>query len=392
MDLSLFFLIILLGNLEVFAQADDTIKESKINPFQMSFITPMGTNGINSWNITNKVSLNIFAGYAGGLDGVEIGGFSNVIKGDMKGVQLVGYSNVVLGNVGGVQASGFSNVSKKYTHGVQLSGYSNVALDSAEVIQVSGYSNVIKGSNKGIQISGFSNYSGGYRNGMQISGFSNVICGNAKVIQVSGFSNLTTKDLEGFQIASLFNFARNIKGSQIGFINICDSISHGVPIGFLSFVRKNGYHTLEIGADETLWGQANFKIGVEHFYNIFSTGAKINSGNVIWGWGYGIGSMFHLSSKMNGNVDVVVYHINQDDLWIDYINMLSKIKLNVSYKLNNLLTVYGGLTYNILFTDRLTSEGKPIDDNLAPWSIYDKNNGITLLKMYPGFTAGIRIF
>ncbi len=384
-------ILVLLSSTEVFAQENDTNNEVKTNQFQLSFFTPLGTNGINSWNVTNRVSLNIIAGYAGGLNGVEIGGFSNNIKGDMKGIQLVGYSNVVLGNTNGAQISGFSNVTRKYTKGVQVSGYSNVAFDSADVIQVSGYSNVIKGSNKGIQISGYSNYAGGYRKGIQISGFSNVIKSNAKVIQISGFSNITTKDLNGFQLASFFNYARKVKGSQIGFINVCDTISNGIPIGFLSFVR-HGYRTLEIGGDETLWGQANFKMGVERFYNIFSVGAKMSSDNVIWGWGYGIGTMMHISPKMNANLDIIAYHIHQDNYWYDDINMLNKIKLNVSYKLNNMFSVYGGLTYNILLTDRLNKEGKPIDDNIAPWSIYDKKNGSVLVKMYPGFTAGIRIF
>jgi hypothetical protein len=371
----LFLILVLLSNIKVFAQENDTNTQVKINSFQMSFITPMGTNGINSWKVTNRVSLNIFAGYAGGLDGVEIGGFSNVIKGDMKGIQLVGYSNVVLGSSNGAQISGFSNVTKKYTKGVQVSGYSNVIADSAEVIQISGYSNVIKGSNKGMQISGFSNYSGGYRCGAQICGFSNVIKGNAKVIQISGFSNVTTKDLTGVQVSSFFNFARKVKGSQIGFINICDSISHGVPIGFFSFVRKGGYHTIEIGGDETFWGQANLKLGVAHFYNIFSMGAKMSSSDIIWGVGYGIGTLMPINSKMSVNLDIISYHVNQDTYyyWYDYINNLNKIKLNVSYKMNNLFTVYGGLTYNIYITDRLTREGNQIDDNIAPWSIYDKN-------------------
>ena len=388
----LILIIVLLNTIQVFAQENESSQEVNVNPFQLSFFTPMGTNGINSWKVTNRVSLNIIAGYSGGLNGVEIGGFSNNIKGDMKGIQLVGYSNVVLGSSNGAQISGFSNVTKKSFKGVQVSGYSNVALDSAEAIQISGYSNVIIGSNEGIQISGFSNYSGEYKRGIQISGFSNVIKGDAKAIQVSGFSNVTTKDINGFQLSSFFNYARNVKGSQIGFINVCDSISNGIPVGFLSFVRKGGYSTLEIGGDETLWGQANFKIGVERFYNIFSVGAKMNAEHVIWGWGYGVGTMMHLRPKMNANLDIITYHINQDNYWYDNINMLNKIKLNVSYQLNNMFTIYGGLTYNVLLTDRLNKEGTPIDNNIAPWTIYDKKSGSVNVKMYPGFTVGIRIF
>ena len=55
-------------------------------PMQVSFIYPLGTNGIESVNISYKVSLNIFAGVNGGVDVVKLAGFSNVNKGDVKGV------------------------------------------------------------------------------------------------------------------------------------------------------------------------------------------------------------------------------------------------------------------------------------------------------------------
>jgi hypothetical protein len=384
--------IVILSTSRVFAQENEANNQTKINPFQFSFFTPIGTNGINSWNVTNRVSINIIVGYSGGLKGVEVGCISNNIKGDMNGLQLVGYSNVVLGKSKGAQVSGFSNVTKKSTKGFQVSGYSNVALDSAEVVQISGYSNVIKGSNKGFQITGYSNYAGGYTKGAQISGFSNIVKGDAKVIQVSGFSNVTTGNLSGLQLASFFNYAKKLNGFQIGFVNICDSISRGVPIGFFSFVRKGGYHTLEIGADETLWGQLSFKTGVNAFYNIFSAGAKMSAGNVIWGWGYGIGTKHKITPKMDANLDIVAYHIKQDNYLDYYVNMLNKVKLNVSWKFNDRLTAYGGLTYNILLTDRTDNEGKLLDNNIAPWKIYDKENDGLHVIMYPGLTAGIRIF
>ena len=43
-------------------------------PFQISLITPIGTNGVNAHRIENKVSINLIAGLNGGLDGFECGG------------------------------------------------------------------------------------------------------------------------------------------------------------------------------------------------------------------------------------------------------------------------------------------------------------------------------
>ncbi len=57
-------------------------------PFQITFITPMGTNGTLSPKVTSNLSLNVVAGYNGGVEGVEVGGFANVLEYDMKGGQF----------------------------------------------------------------------------------------------------------------------------------------------------------------------------------------------------------------------------------------------------------------------------------------------------------------
>lgn len=50
--------------------------------FQLSFITPSGTNGWESWNSNNKFSLNILAGYAGGVHGAEFSGLGSILRTD----------------------------------------------------------------------------------------------------------------------------------------------------------------------------------------------------------------------------------------------------------------------------------------------------------------------
>jgi len=82
-------------------------------------------------------------------------------------------------------------------------------------------------------------------------------------LQLAGIVNVAGGDYEGAQISGILNYAKTVKGCQLGFINYADSIS-GVPIGFLSFV-KNGYKALEISTSESFYATALFKTGVNKF-------------------------------------------------------------------------------------------------------------------------------
>jgi len=417
----LFFVVSVMTTVMSKAQNADTTKMVFHRPFQCSFVSPMGTNGMESGKYTNNFSINILAGYAGGLNGLELGGFANLILHDLKGTQIAGFSNTVLGETKGCQLSGFSNVSKKNLSGTQIAGFSNVIVDSAKAIQISGFTNVVKGSIQGAQLAGFTNYAhhdskaiqlAGFSNvtkgsldGVQLSGFSNVAANDSKIIQLSGFANTTKGNVEGAQIAGFCNIASNsltgvqmsgflnvakkVKGSQIGFINVCDSIEEGVAIGFLSFVRK-GYRAFEIGMDETLYAQASFKMGTEKFYNILSVGMQQKRNTLRWGWGYGVGTIMEVSQRMNVNVDLMSYHINEDQWWTNKLNILNKLKANVSYHFSDQLAIYGGLSYNVYVTDRFDYEGVEVKPSLAPWTSYHKTKVSSFVQMYPGFNAGIR--
>ena len=158
------------------------------NEFQISFITPMGTPGTDYDKMENEISINIFAGHHGGLNGVEVGGFANSIKHNATGVQVAGYANSVQGHTEGVQASGFLNYSGSL-EGVQASGFTNVAKDSVEGAQVTGFTNVSFGKINGLQASGFTNVAMNKMDGIQASGFTNIAQGGINGIQASGFLN-----------------------------------------------------------------------------------------------------------------------------------------------------------------------------------------------------------
>ena len=163
----------------------------------------------------------------------------------------------------------------------------------------------------------------------------------------------------------------------------------GVPIGFLSIV-KHGYHKFELGASESLFANASFKIGVPHFYNIFTVGYKQLNEDTYWSYGYGIGTLFTLSSKININIDAVAQQVNENEWHTDKLNLLNTLKLNISYKLTERVELVAGPSYNIMVSEFNFREGIGSNSTFTPWSFYDKNHNDYNIKMFAGFNAALR--
>ncbi|MFC2152379.1 hypothetical protein ACFLSE_07615 [Bacteroidota bacterium] len=383
---------------------DDTTK-IKTRPFQMTFITPLGTNGLDAWNITNNFSINLYAGYNGGLDGFELSSFAGVLRNNMKGTQIAGFGNGVLSEANGVQiagfanyvnndftgfqAAGFANVVNGKSKACQISGFSNVAIDSLDGVQLTGFANASVEKISKIQISGFANYSKGNGAG-QITGFSNVNVGDLKGIQIAGFSNVNTDSLKGVQIAGFSNYTKTLKGVQISPFNYVDSLESGIPIGVFSVVR-NGCRAFEISTSETLYGVTSFKTGVKSFYNILSVGASYRNGKYLWGWGYGIGTMISLKDDWGLGIELLSYHINENEWFTDKLNLHNKLQIIASKRVSENIEVFGGASWNVNVSETIDDNGNAFDSSITPYDTFNKTFGNdNNVKMYPGFTAGIR--
>ncbi len=390
-------------------------------PFQIGVVTPLSTNGMHAWHTVNKFSLNMFAGYSAGLDGFEGSGFASIISSDMHGAQVSGFVNANLGVTDGAQFAGFVNFNYDELTGAQFGGFVNANLNNTEAFQGAGFTNVVLGEFTGAQFSGFANFALNASKGVQFSGFSNTVLdtmdgfqgagfvnysmgntigqisgfananiGDLKGIQASGFVNINTGKVKGAQIAGFVNVTRILNGVQIGVLNVTDSLEKGVPIGLLSIVR-NGYHAVEIKTSETLYGIASFKTGTRQFYNIISTGAAARNSEIIWGWGYGVGTILEFSEKTNMAIEVEAFHINQDEWHTNQLNLLSKFTLQASYKIAPSVELFGGPTFNVVVSDTEDKDGNEFRSTVAPYTVFNKvYNNKTRVEMYPGITAGIR--
>jgi hypothetical protein len=375
--------------LPLFLTAQDSTK-MKTRTFQLGFITPLSTNGLNSWNVTNKFSVNLLAGYAGGVDGIEFSGLVSVLKGTMRGAQFTGLGNVVLTEIKGVQFSGLFNIASGDVKAGQFAGLVNINGGKTKGFQASGLANINADTTKGFQVTGLVNYAPGSKVS-QLGGLVNVVAGNNQGIQVAGFANVNSGRLSGTQVGGFFNYAAKLKGTQIGFINYTDSLEKGVPIGFLSFV-KNGYTAFEVGATETLYGVMSFKTGTRQFYNILSVGGGYRDGLSLFAWGYGLGAFIPLGNKAGLSIDGICYQVNEGEWFTDRLNLLNKLNLTASWKLANHFSLYGGISWNVAVSDITDEYGDPVESHFVPWSVFDETYDDHLnVKMYPGVSAGIRL-
>jgi len=191
---------------------------------QISFIPYIGTNRQLSGSVDNTLSLNVLAGYSGGVNGFELGGLLNIVKRNVNGSQIGGFANIVGGDTKYFQLAGFFNLNSGSVTGTQISGFSNVVLDTLN----------------GVQIAGFNNTLHGYMNGVQISGFSNVTTQNADGVQLTCFVNVALKDVELGQISGFANYCDNVDGGQItGMVNIAKGdVNWGQISGFANYGKS----------------------------------------------------------------------------------------------------------------------------------------------------------
>jgi len=390
-------------------------------PFQLSLITPLGTNGMQSWNTVNKVSFNIFGGYAGGVDGFEASAFASVLQGNMHGAQFSGFVNANLGNTKGAQFAGYVNFNKGELKGVQIAGFVNTVTNNTEALQASlfvntvvgqfegaqlagfaniatkkskgaqfaGYINVVTDTLDGFQGAGFANYSMGNSMG-QVSGFLNTNIGDLNGVQATGFVNVNTGKIKGLQMAGFLNVTKQLRGTQIGVFNYVDSLEKGVPIGIFSIVR-NGYHTFEVSTSETLYGISSFKTGTRSFYNIISVGIGMQNHKTLWGFGYGIGTLINLSEKIDLAIEAQTFQINENEWHTDYLNLWNKLTIQPSIHIKPGFEVFGGPTINVVVSDTKDSEGNAVSSTVAPYVTRSRlySDG-TKVELYPGFTLGFR--
>lgn len=339
------------------------------SPYQASLLPGLSSQGIFSSQVVNKVSLNVLGGYTAGVNGTEFAGLFNISKNNVQYVQLAGLGNLVGGSVRGFQAGGVLNS----------------VLDSLRGFQAAGVVNDVRSSVDGWQAAGIFNHVRENLNGAQVSGIGNLVSGNASGVQIAGIGNVALKELSGVQIAGIFSYAKNLKGLQIGLINVADT-SSGFSVGLINWVNK-GYHKLIISTTDVFRSQLSIKTGNAKFYTMLIGSANFAENERVYSVGYGLGHDMMFSNRLSTSVEVSSQGVYLGN-W-DYPNILNKGQINFQYKLIKGLSIYVGPSYSVYYSDPASVSALGYKNQIAPSGakVYSRE-----VKGWMGWSAGINLF
>ncbi|RXK80895.1 STN and carboxypeptidase regulatory-like domain-containing protein [Filimonas effusa] len=323
-------------------------------PYQVSLIPGFGTHGKLSSQVVNKASMNVIGGYTAGIDGFEVAGLFNINEKSAKYVQMAGLFNVVGANAEGLQMAGVYNHVQDSVKGWQFSGVNNTVVSALKGLQAGGVYNHVGGNMSGIQIAGVANNNRENTEGFQISGVANMVAGSfkgfqaagvsnyagdsASGLQLAGVANVVHSTMNGIQVSFFVNYARHVRGSQIGFINICDSVS-GYSIGFINIVKK-GYHKLTVSTTDVLDFNLSYKSGNRKLYSIITAGANIGGNRKTYGFGYGFGNETRLTKKLS-LINELVFQQLYIGTW-DSIPELISYRPAIQWQVNKSVALYTG--------------------------------------------------
>jgi hypothetical protein len=341
-------------------------------PFQVSVIPGLSTHGKLSGQVINNFSLNLFGGYTGGVNGLEVGGLFNIDKKAVKYIQGAGLFNIVGGNV----------------IGLQVAGIHNTVLDSVKGIQIAGVNNMVKGNFAGWQLGGIYNHVAGTFKGAQIAGISNYSRKKVSGVQIAGVGNFSNREMSGAQVAGVFNYAKKMKGVQIGLINVSNTFD-GLGIGLINVVFK-GYHKLSFSTNEVLNTNAAFKTGNSRLYNILQAGMHVKEPKeyLMFSFGYGLGTELPLGKTFSFNTEVTSQYMFLGS-W-EHLNLLNKAHLNLNIKFGRFFSIFGGPSFAAYYSNQTTAvNGYKLNLLPAGYKTYDLRNNLT---GWIGWNAGINFF
>lgn len=364
---------------------------------QVSFITPMSSNGIDGYKYKHYVSLNILQGYNGALEGAEFGGLINGLKGYATGAQFAGLGNYIGGNLKGAQFGGLGNYAGGDVKGAQFGGLANIGA-SVNGAQFGGITNISRSYVTGFQAAGIVNLAVDSLYGAQVAGIVNVqsSTGKSAAWQIAGIGNISPGQNSGGQIGGVFNVAgrlnggqiglinygKNIKGFQIGLINVSDSID-GPAIGLIS-VSSDGIFDVNAWSSDFLTFNGGIRVGTRNIYNIYAYGISPFNADLPFGFGAGIGGHIPLK-KFFVDIDGMAWSMHRSYISFERINMINTFRVMGGYTFSRYFSVFAGPTLNVSVQD---NHYEPF----LPNYFYESINTDNTVRIAPGFVVGVRLF
>ena len=284
-------------------------EEGKEMNFQLSLVSPVGTNGMSSGQTTNKVSFNIVGGYS----------FAN--------------KNFEFGSV--------YNVNLNHTSGFQFAGVMNYTNESRKAAQFAGVTNISQSGKSPFQFAGVLNVAD------KVSG-----------LQFAGLLNVA-KDVRGVQFGVINYSDTCSSGVPIGIFNI---VKHGgkqeLEVGLSDAL--NTYASFKLGVNRLY---TIFSAGVNFLHSEPIYGV---------GMGFGTDISCKKSGWAN-QIEAVGYYVTEDGKFQTGTNVLAQLKFTFSKQIRTHFKVFAGPTLNLTVSDHVNSETGVTVSSLKPYSIFHTN-------------------
>ncbi|REL39180.1 hypothetical protein DYD21_04285 [Rhodohalobacter sp. SW132] len=430
------------------AQSDPDLEYRKV---RVTFVPGLSTNGIEAPQYSAKYSLNILAGYHGGLDGYELGivninryysrgvqiGVLNATGGDLAGIQMAGLSNFSGDDQEGIQFSGLGNISGGTMQGIQFSGLSNIAAESLqglqftgginlsdemqglqlagigniaggsmEGLQFAGIVNLAGGSSQGLLVSGGANISGGEMQGLIFSGAANISGGETQGLILSGGVNITSEmqgiigsgilntasRMQGIQFTGGANIFNTAQGVQIGLVNVGREF-RGVPVGLISFYG-NGRKNVDFWFSDGGFAHLGLNLGTHEIYNkIFAGYNTLIAERDVWTLGWSIGSYRTLDEAWN-RPQLDDYYSTHDFTIKNIFDSEWSRTPNWIYSYSYLLgrNFNNGLSVYAGPSANLQISSQEGNSDYTWYSLIERSRAERDIRFWIGINAGIRLF
>lgn len=150
------------------------------------------------------------------------------------------------------------------------------------------------------------------------------------------------------------------------------------------------YKAFEMSVSEGLNLQAAAKVGIKPIYGIFGIGNQFLSENYKWAFGVGVGTHLLKQENQSVNLEYMIYHVNENEIWTDNFNNLQQIKLLYSKRLGETISIFGGPLLNLNIAENKQVIAHTFESTFAPYDIYSNVGDNHTAKGWIGFTLGIR--
>ncbi len=380
----IFLAAVLLADLtSVWAQNDslpniDTIKATEtVMPMQFGFVHPLGTNGLNSTNVYNAVSINALTGHSKGTLGTEISGLYSINKQHAIGFKASGVMDLVHGSVLGTQVGGVMASAGGASEGFQAGGVVAMGGGSLDGMQAGGVFAGTKGNVEGFQAGGVVAIIGGDSvKGMQAGGVVALNKGSIEGMQAAGVVSINKGDVEGVQAAGVVSMARFVKGAQIGIVNIADSVDgKSVQLGLVNIARKGGIMRFGVMTTEFYNATAFLKSGTRHFHGYIGMATQLHEKDYRFGPMIGVGTSIRLANRLYVEPEWMQWFvIHKNNLvYKDRTTQIQQLRTMFSFSTGKKGPhISAGPTINLSSTSYKNSNGE-LGIDFAPSYFFNKN-------------------